>query len=201
MCATLFKIINVFVMILGLTALNAKETQISIPTNIEIEIIPTEATLPFRTIRPSMIELPKNPTKKLLDPVDISKRITPWEGYIQKYAKQYNVDSNLVRAIMYVESRGNPLAISHRGALRLMQIMPATGNFMGISNLMNPDRNIEAGVKYIAWLLYHKQGYDVEHLLWAYNAGLSRVEKGILPYETRDFIMRVRLIKQYLENV
>ncbi len=197
-CTTFFGITNILIFIIALSALNAKEVQIVEPINEQV--IHEDITIPFRTTRPSIVTLPKTLTKKLLDPEDISKRITPWEGLIQKYAKQFNINPNLIRAIIYVESKGNPLAVSHKGALGLMQIMPATGNFMGIKDLMKPDRNVEAGVKYIAWLLYHKKEYDEECLLWAWNAGMSRVEKGILPCETRNFIIQVKLILHFLEN-
>ncbi len=201
MCAILFKIINIFVFVVALSALNAKEIQVPVQYTGSIHAtIPEDIAMPTRTIKPPMITLPKTSAKKLLDPEDISRRITPWEEYIQKYALQYNINPNFIRAIIYAESRGNPIAISGKGAQGLMQIMPATGNFMGINNLMNPDRNIEAGVKYIAWLLYHKKEYDEEHLLWAWNAGPGNVEKKIMPRETKNFIIKVLLIKRYLEN-
>ncbi len=199
MCATFFKIVNIFIFVLALSTLNVRKVE-NIYEAEELQILHEEITLPVRSIKYETLETLKAKRNKTINPQHIYKCVNPWDVYIEKYAKKYGVNANLIRAIIYIESKGNPKAISKKGAQGLMQLMPQTANFMGISNPMNPDRNIEAGVKYIAWLAYHNKEYDEKHLLWAWNAGNRRVKKNILPRETKNFIANVLLIKRYLNS-
>ena len=88
---------------------------------------------------------------------EVRKSITPWVHYIRRFASLYGVDTDLVCAIIFVESKGDPFAISEKGALGLMQIMPSTADFMGFTDVLDPEKNIHAGVKYIDWL---SKNYD-----------------------------------------
>ena len=133
----------------------------------------------------------------LIDPANIKRSISPWESYITQYSREYGVESDLVRAIIYAESKGDPYKISKDGAVGLMQIMPSTADFLGISNVLDPEENIKAGVMYIAWLVKH---YDKEYTLWAWNAGPSRLRKNLMPGETKRFIVEVISIKTFLNN-
>ncbi len=133
----------------------------------------------------------------MISPSDIAQSISPWEPYIRQYSRQYGVDSDLVRAIIYAESKGDPFRISRDGALGLMQLMPSTAKLVGIENALDPEENIRGGVKYIAWLVKH---YDEEHALWAWNAGPTRLKKKHMPRETRRFITEVISVKTYLKK-
>jgi hypothetical protein len=126
----------------------------------------------------------------------ILESISPWEPYIVFYAKKYSVDPNLVRAIIYVESKGDPSLVSMNGAVGLMQLMPSTAEFLGIQDILNPEKNIEAGVKYLSWLV---RNYDETRMLWAWNAGIGMLENDHMPRETKAFIVHVLSIKASLD--
>ena len=136
----------------------------------------------------------------MIKPEHIFESISPWEQYIERYSSLYGVDPDLVRAIIYAESKGNPFVVSRVGAKGLMQLMPITADFMGISNPFDPEENIKAGVKYIAWLVRHSEKYDDTHLLWAWNAGPSMINKKIIPGETKKFIIEVISVKTLLKE-
>jgi len=133
----------------------------------------------------------------VINPKEIKRSLNPWEPYIKRYSKEFGVDPDLVKAIIYAESKGDPYRISKDGAVGLMQIMPSTADFVGISNVLEPEENIKAGVMYIAWLVKH---YDEEYALWAWNAGPSRLRKNFMPGETKKFIVEVLSVKTYLKD-
>jgi hypothetical protein len=112
---------------------------------------------------------------------------------IEEAASRHNVDPNLVRAIVKVESNFNPRAVSHKGAMGLMQLMPATARSLNVSNPFDPHQNVEAGVRHFRHLLNNFNG-DVSLSLAAYNAGQGAVERngGIPPYrETRNYVRQI----------
>jgi soluble lytic murein transglycosylase-like protein len=104
------------------------------------------------------------------------------------------VRPELVRAVIRIESAGDPKAVSHAGARGLMQVMPATGRRLGVEpgELFDPRTNVRAGVKYLALLLERYQG-DLVSALVAYNAGPKR--KGVIPRngETEHYVRKVLL--------
>lgn len=132
-----------------------------------------------------------------IDPKGIIQSISPWESFIKQYSKEFGVDPDLVRAILYTESKGDPYRISRNGAIGLMQIMPATADFLGFSDVLEPEENIKAGVMYIAWLVKH---YDEEYALWAWNAGPGKLEDNKMPVETKRFIVEVLSVKTFLKG-
>jgi soluble lytic murein transglycosylase-like protein len=108
-------------------------------------------------------------------------------------AQQYDIDAQLVRAIITVESNFNAGAISRAGAQGLMQLMPATAARYGVSDPFEPKANIEGGIRFLKDLWRDFQG-DVRRVLAAYNAGVSAVQQygGIPPYpETQHYVARV----------
>ncbi len=130
----------------------------------------------------------------------VIESLSPWEHYIERYSSLYNVDPDLVRAIIYAESKGDPYVVSKTGAEGLMQLMPVTSDFMGISNPFDPEENIKAGVKYIAWLLKNSGDYNDTEILWAWNAGPGKLNRNIIPGETRKFIIEVLSVKTLLKD-
>src|SRR5881394_167649 len=118
---------------------------------------------------------------------------TTVESAIDAAAKRHNVDANLVRAIIQVESNFNPRAVSNKGALGLMQLMPKTAKSLKVSNAYDPQQNVDAGVRHLKTLL-NNFGGDIALSLAAYNAGETAVRhhRGVPPYsETRDYVKRI----------
>jgi len=129
-------------------------------------------------------------------PNDISESLRPWDALIQRYCKEFGVDPDLASAVLYIESRGDPYIVSRKGALGLMQITQATADFMEVGDVFDPEENIKAGVKYIAWLI---KKYDETTALLAYNAGIGTLEQNRIPSETRNFIDKVLSLKTLLK--
>ncbi|MBZ5535506.1 MAG: lytic transglycosylase domain-containing protein [Acidobacteriia bacterium] len=113
---------------------------------------------------------------------------------VEKYNfARYNLGPDFVRAVIKVESNFNPNALSRKGALGLMQLMPGTARRFGVRNVYNPEENLEGGIQYLNFLLDTFNG-DVNLTLAAYNAGENIVQKlkAIPPYrETRDYVRRI----------
>ncbi len=117
----------------------------------------------------------------------------PYHALIHEAAGRYDVEYDLIRAIIMVESQFNPRAVSKQGARGLMQIMPVTAKALEVVNLHDPTENIDAGVRYFKSLLDLYEG-DVELALAAYNAGPTIVTRyeGVPPYkETQAYVVKV----------
>jgi hypothetical protein len=120
---------------------------------------------------------------------------TPFGELIFETAKRHQLNPALVAALVRAESAYNSKAVSHKGAQGLMQLMPATARRFGLAagESFVPSRNIEAGTRYLAWLLQRFDG-DIARALAAYNAGEGTVDRfgGIPPYrETRTYVKRI----------
>jgi len=108
-------------------------------------------------------------------------------------AQQYDIDANLVRAIIEVESNFDAQAVSTAGAQGLMQLMPETATRYQVQQPFDPRANVEGGIRYLKDL-WHRFGGDLPRVLAAYNAGEGAVARfgGIPPYpETRRYVARV----------
>jgi hypothetical protein len=121
-------------------------------------------------------------------------RPNKYDSIITKAAVKYGLPSDLIHSIIKAESNYNPTAVSHKGAVGLMQLMPSTAKQYGVNNLYDPEDNVLGGTKYLKDLssLYQK---NLDLVLAAYNAGQEAVKKyqGIPPYqETIEYIEKVK---------
>lgn len=120
--------------------------------------------------------------------------------HITRIAARHGVDPFLVHAVISAESAFNPNAVSPAGAMGFMQLMPATAERFGVSNAFDPIANIDAGVRYLRWLLNHFNN-DVQLALAGYNAGENAVirhGRQIPPYaETQTYVPRVLRFYHY----
>jgi soluble lytic murein transglycosylase-like protein len=108
-------------------------------------------------------------------------------------AARHNVDPNLVRAVVKVESNFNSNAVSRKGAMGLMQLMPSTARSLNVKNPFDPQQNVDAGVRHLKQLLENYNG-DVNLTLAAYNAGSGAVARsaGVPHYaETQKYVRRI----------
>jgi len=115
------------------------------------------------------------------------------DSIIEETARRHDVDPNLVRSLIKVESNFNAQAVSPKGAMGLMQLMPGTARTLNVSNPFDPEQNVDAGVRHLKHLLQDFNG-DVKLSLAAYNAGAGAVarSKGVPPYaETRNYVKRI----------
>lgn len=123
-----------------------------------------------------------------------SRIITPYGPLIDSVAREHHLDPRLLHAIIHVESRYQQDALSNKGAIGLMQVMPLTGARFGYTNLNNAPDNLHAGAAYLKWLLNHFD-HNLELSIAAYNAGEGAVKKHgrqIPPYpETQAYVTRV----------
>lgn len=129
-----------------------------------------------------------------LIPIDDKSGPSPQiEKWIDEISDQHGVDPELVKAVAKTESNFNPRAVSHKGALGLMQLIPDTARRFGVANVFDPKQSIEGGVKYLKFLngMFPE---NLPHILAAYNAGENAVlrYKGVPPYrETQAYVRRI----------
>lgn len=127
---------------------------------------------------------------RVAHPLDLSR--DSMRAIVMTISLRYGVDPALVEAVISVESAFDPLAISAKGAMGLMQLMPETASRYGVSNPFNPRENLAGGVRYLRDLLIRFE--NLPYALAAYNAGETAIlrYRGIPPYrETRNYVKKV----------
>lgn len=144
------------------------------------------------------IAVPVSAPQIALSAEQMSRWDPHYEPLIQHHASQQGLRPELVRAVIQVESAFNPRAVSPKGAMGLMQLMPATARRFGVIDPFNPAENIRAGVSYLRQLL-ERYDQDEQLALAAYNAGPAAVDKygsSIPPYkETQNYVRKITGIR------
>jgi soluble lytic murein transglycosylase-like protein len=161
-------------------------------------------------------DVPDNNRYKLLvlSPQDVTQsgehydatllaRAAQYDSIIERAALSAAVEPNLLRAVIVVESGFNSRAVSKRGAVGLMQLMPATAFRFGVSNPYDPKENVHAGARYLKFLM-DRFGQNVRLALAAYNAGEEAVDRNggqIPPFaETMAYVPKVLKIYRMLTD-
>ena len=130
--------------------------------------------------------LANRPTRRTLSPV------RHYDGLIQRASRRHGVPAALVKAVIHAESAFDPKAVSPKGAMGLMQLMPATAEELGVARPFQATQNVYGGTRYLRAL--HNRYGSWTHTLAAYNAGPGAVDqyRGVPPYtETRQYVKRV----------
>ena len=134
-----------------------------------------------------------NVSAKKISKTSSSKSREAIMGYIKNAADKYGVEEKLISALIKQESGFNPNAVSKAGAQGLMQLMPQTAKSLGVINSLDPEDNIDGGVRYLKQMLDKYNGNKILALA-AYNAGPGAVDKysGVPPYrETQNYVRNI----------
>ncbi|MFN3739090.1 MAG: transglycosylase SLT domain-containing protein [Thermodesulfovibrionales bacterium] len=134
-----------------------------------------------------------------------TKKSTPptYQRLVYEIASEYSLDPTLIKAVITAESNWDPFAISKKGAMGLMQLMPSTAQALNVKNPYDPEENIRAGIRYLKYLLNKFNG-DLVLAIAAYNAGPSIVERfGKIPpiNETLQYVKKVLYLSGYNKNL
>lgn len=124
----------------------------------------------------------------------LASKAAPYETLIQKAAKRHGVNTALIKSVIAAESCYREMVVSPKGASGLMQLMPETAAELGVMDIFDPEENINAGTRYLGWLIRYYGG-SYTHAIAAYNAGPGRILQGVpvtIEFaETRSYINTV----------
>ncbi len=152
------------------------------------------ADSPFtRVLAPVAAKTVANSLLENFIPADVPTSGDPeLDKIIFRVGEREGVDPRLLHAVIWQESKYKPKAESHAGAQGMMQLMPATAKRFKCDDRLNPEENIEAGTKYLRWLLKRFDG-NVTLALAGYNAGEGSVDKydGVSPYDETQKYVRI----------
>ena len=141
-----------------------------------------------------------NPKTRKSTPTKFKGNTGQYDHIVEAASRAFGVNPKLIHSVIRHESGYNPRAVSHAGAMGLMQLIPGTAKRMGVADAFDPHENIMGGTKYLRLLLDMFEGNPV-HAVAAYNAGEGRVikYKGIPPFpETKQYVARV--MKDFWHN-
>ena len=149
--------------------------------------------------------LQTNPTTAAQQAPSTAPGKKQFNALVNRVAKRYGLDAALVHAVIKVESNYNPKAVSHKGAIGLMQVMPATAQDYGVTRrdaLFDPEINVKTGTRHLKRLL--KKYKNISHALEAYNAGegvTAAFRRSGAYNETRKYVVRViRYYQKYKQK-
>jgi hypothetical protein len=127
-----------------------------------------------------------------------SERYHRYDTYIKGASRRYQLPEALIRAVVHTESNYHPNAVSHAGAMGLMQLMPATAKFLGVDDPFDPRQNVYGGSKFLR-LLANRFNGDMVLVLAGYHAGPRNVQKygGVPPFETTRGYVKAVLRRYY----
>ncbi len=131
---------------------------------------------------------------------ELKARIRKYSPLIESVARRYELDPDLIHAVILAESAYRPHARSPKGAIGLMQLMPQTARRLGVNDPWDPEQNIRGGAAYLRWLLDRYDG-DLELAVAAYNAGENAVDRygrAIPPY--KETITYVKKVKEFMNK-
>jgi soluble lytic murein transglycosylase-like protein len=177
-------------------SLDGEELVAVLPGGSEIRV----ALDAVREIRPSLPPLPSDAGPKRVSGGTWRKEAGEYARDVRRAAKRWRIDPELIVAVAHTESRLNPTAVSPKGALGVMQLMPSTARLMAVRDPFDPRQNIDGGARWLRMMLDRFKG-DVDLALAAYNAGPETVKRygGIPPYaETRRY---VRLVREKMDRM
>ena len=143
--------------------------------------------------RTGLGEIQRGPAGNLANVALDGEKAHRYDAYIRGAARRYQLPESFVRAVIHTESRYNPRAVSRAGAMGLMQLMPSTAKFLGVTAPFDPRQNIYGGCKLLR-LLANRFNGDMVLVAAGYNAGAGAVQKygGVPPYvETRAYVKGV----------
>lgn len=142
-----------------------------------------------------VIGLLKAPPKPAPVSIEIEPPAFKLDEVVRAMARKHGVRQGFIKSIIAAESAGNPEALSNKGAVGLMQLMPETARDLGVDPSV-PEQNVDGGTRYLRWLIqrYKNNKNGLERAIAAYNAGPGNVDRyrGIPPFrETRAYVKRV----------
>jgi hypothetical protein len=147
-----------------------------------------------KEIRPSLPVLPRDSGPKRVNNGSWRKEAGDYARHVRRASRRWQVDPELIVAVALTESKLNASAVSPKGAMGVMQLMPSTARLMAVHDPFDPRQNIDGGARWLRMMLDRFKG-DVDLALAAYNAGPVTVKRygGIPPYaETQRYVRLVR---------